>query len=398
MKKIEILVGVGSWESLNAAAQAKADAVYLGLKDFNLRAFAKNFELSELKKIVDFCHKNKMKVYLALNSIVYDNELGKVGKILTEAKKAKIDAIICSDLAVMKLAKARGLPIHVSTQMSISNSLAAQQLEKMFGTERIVLARELSLEKIKEFKKKTKVGIEVFCHGSMCISISGRCFLSLNCFDKSANKGECTQVCRRTFYMKECEESLDVVGNTIFSSKDLCTIEFLDKIVGLGPVALKIEGRTKPAEYVYVVTKVYKSALKDIAEKKFTEKKKKAYLKELETVYNRGFTSGFYFSTPGKESIHTQDASLETESKIYLGNVSNYYAKIGVGELKLQNEAKVGDELQAEGKTTFFRQKVSSIQKDGKNIKVGKKGEKVGFKLKDRVRIKDKLFLIKKSN
>ena len=395
MKKIEILVGVGDWPCLQAAKRAKTDAVYFGLKDFNLRAFAKNFELSELKKVVDFCHKSKMKAYLTLNSIVYDNELGKVGKILSEAKKAKVDAIICSDLAVMKLAKARKLPIHVSTQMSISNSLAVEQIEKMFGVERVVLARELSIENIKELKKKTKVGIEVFCHGSMCVSISGRCFLSLNCFDKSANNGECTQVCRRTFYMKESDKNLDVVGNTIFSSKDLCTMGFLDKIVGLGPVALKIEGRTKPAEYVYVTAKVYKSALKDIAEKKFTEKKKKAYLKELGTVYNRGFTSGFYFSTPGKEGIHTQDASLETESKIYLGNVSNYYVKIGVAELKLQNEVRIGDELQAEGKTTFFRQKITSIQKDGKAIKIGKKGEKVGLKLKDRTRIKDKLFLIK---
>ena len=395
MKKIEVLVGVGDWPCLQAAKRAKADAVYFGLKDFNLRAFAKNFELSELKKVVDFCHKSKMKAYLTLNSIVYDNELGKVGKILSEAKKAKVDAIICSDLAVMKLAKARKLPIHVSTQMSISNSLAVEQIEKMFGVERVVLARELSIENIKKLKKKTKVGIEVFCHGSMCVSISGRCFLSLNCFDKSANKGECTQVCRRTFYLKESDKNLDVVGNTIFSSKDLCTMGFLDKIVGLGPVALKIEGRTKPAEYVYVTAKVYKSALKDIAEKKFTEKKKKAYLKELGTVYNRGFTSGFYFSTPGKESIHTQGASLETESKIYLGNVSNYYVKIGVAELKLQNEVRIGDELQAEGKTTFFRQKITSIQKDGKAIKIGKKGEKVGLKLKDRTRIKDKLFLIK---
>jgi len=394
MAKIDVLVGVGSKESLQAAIKAKADAVYFGVNDFNLRAFAKNFEVSELKKIVSLCHKNKLKSYLTLNSIVYDTELEKIKKIVFEAKKAEIDGIICSDLGVIEIVKANKIPIHVSTQMSVSNSLSANKLKEFFGIDRVVLARELSLEKIKEFKKKSAVDFEVFCHGSMCISISGRCFLSLYCFDKSANKGECTQVCRRTFYMKESDKELDVVGNTIFSSKDLCTIEFLDKIADLKPKAIKIEGRTKPAEYVYVAAKVYKSALNDISKGKFTEKKKKEYLEELKKVYNRGFTSGFYFYTPGKESIHEKDKSLETEKKIYLGNASNFYAKINVFELKLQTELKKGDTIQVEGTSTFFRQKVSSIQIDGKSIQKANKGSKVGLKVNERVRIKDKVFII----
>lgn len=395
--KIEVLVGVGDWACLQAAKKAKADAVYFGLKAFNLRAFAKNFEISELKKVVDFCHKNRMKAYLALNSIVLDPELKKAERIIKEAKEAGVDAVICSDFGVMGLAKKYGLPIHVSTQLSVANSFAIEELRKMYDIKRVVLARELSLKEISEIKKNTKVGIEVFCHGSMCISVSGRCFLSLYCFDKSANRGLCTQVCRRTFYMKESEEDLDVVGNTIFSSKDLCTIEFLDKIVAIGPQAIKIEGRTKPAEYVYVVTKVYKSALKDIAEKKFTEKKKKKYLMELKKVYNRGFTSGFYFGEPGRESIHKQDRSLETEQKIYLGTVQKYYAKIGVFELKLQNKIKIGDLLQVEGKHTFFREKVSSLQINGKPVKIAEKGESVGVKVGERVRPKDKVFIIVQS-
>jgi len=395
MAKIEVLVGVGDWACLQAAKKAEADAVYFGLKDFNLRAFAKNFELSELGKISDFCHKNKMKVYLTLNSIIYDDELGKLGKVLKEVKKTKIDAVICSDLAVMEIAKKNKIPIHVSTQMSISNSVAINELKKNYGVERVVLARELSLKQINELRKKADVGLEVFCDGSMCISISGRCFMSLYCFDKSGNRGACTQVCRRTFYMKESDEDLEIQGNTILSSKDLCTLEFLDKLVDLKPDAIKIEGRTKPAEYVYTTAKIYKQALTDIANRKFTENKKKAYMNELKTVYNRGFTSGFYFSKPGKEDIHTQDKSLETEQKIYLGNVLKYYAQIGVFELKLQNRIQIGDTLQVEGKNTFFREKINSLQIDCKNVKYAEKGEKVGIKVMERVRPKDKAFILK---
>ena len=233
MKKPELMAPVGNFEMLKAAVDAGADAVYFGVKNFNMRANAKNFSKDDLKKITEFCHKNKVKAYLTLNIIIYEDELKEVKDLLKKAKEANIDMIICWDLSVIKLAKEIGLDICASTQASISNSESANYYKKL-GVKRIVLARECSFEQIKEIRKKTDLEIEVFIHGAMCVSVSGRCFLSHHLFNKSANRGDCLQPCRREYLIVDKEENgneLIIGKDYVMSAKDLCSIMFIDKLI-----------------------------------------------------------------------------------------------------------------------------------------------------------------------
>src|SRR3989344_2768683 len=271
----ELIAPAGNWPMLIAAIKAKADAVYFGVKQLNMRMTANNFELSELKKVVSECHKNKVKAYLTLNSIIYDDEIEKLKKILTEAKKAKIDAVIAWDFSVLKEANKLKIPIHLSTQASVSNYESAEYYYKKFNVESITLARELSLEQIKEIIKKIKqnklkLKIETFIHGAMCVSISGRCFLSQEIFNKSANRGECLQPCRRLYKITDVEEGfeLDLGQDYILSPKDLCAIEIIDKLIKSGINAFKIEGRNRSSEYVKVATECYREAIDAIAQSK----------------------------------------------------------------------------------------------------------------------------------
>lgn len=383
---------------LQAAAKAKADAVYFGIVGLNMRNFAKNFELSELKKVVDFCHKNKIKAYLTLNTIIYDNELEKVEQIIKEAKKAKIDAIIAFDFSAIILCKKHKVKFHVSTQMSIGNSLSAKFFEKL-GAERIVLARECSFSDLVKIKKKTRVQMELFVHGAMCFSLSGRCYLSLFIHGKSANRGECTQPCRRRWILegneKENEKPMEIYDNIIMSSKDLCVMPFFDKLLDSGFKYFKIEGRTKTPEYVYTVTKAYKDAIELWKKKKLTENAKAKLTKELGTVFNRGFTDGFYFDVPNYKDIATERESKRTKKKIYLGQVDEYFKKIKVlGILHLQSTVQKGDILQIEGKNTFVLTKAISLQKDKKNVLKASKGD-VGIKVAKDVKVNDKVYVIK---
>jgi U32 family peptidase len=267
--KPELLAPVQDFVSLTAAIQAKADAVYLGVKGLNMRAGAKNFELKDLKKAVDECHKNKVKIYLTLNTIIYDNELNKIKQILKKSKELKIDAIIAWDFLIINEANKLNLPIHLSTQASISNFEAIKTLKSKYkNIQRVILARELSLPQIKSIinklkKNNIKVDIEVFIHGAMCVSVSGRCFLSQELFNKSANRGECLQPCRRKYIIKDIEEEheLELGEDYVMSPNDLCTLPILDKLVKVGIKLFKIEGRNRSPEYVKTVVEAYREAI-----------------------------------------------------------------------------------------------------------------------------------------
>ena len=394
--KPELLSPIQDFVSLEAAIQAKTDAVYFGIKGMNMRASAKNFSLKELDKVVKLCHKNKVKAYLAINTIVYDAELDKIKEILKKANKAKIDAIIAWDFSVISEANKLNLPIHISTQASISNFEAIKILKKKFKKfERVILARELSLEQIKSIIKKLKkekinVEIETFVHGAMCVSVSGRCFLSQEIFGKSANRGECLQPCRRKYLIKDVEEKheLELGEDYVLSPKDLCTLPFLDKLIKAGISCFKIEGRNRSPEYVKVVTDVYREAIDN------PKADKKKLLEKLKTVYNRGFSSGFYMGKPIDEWSKTY-GSKATKKKIYVGIVKNFYNKVKVAEVRIESHGiKVGDIIMIQGnKTGVVEQRIKSMQKEHKSIKQIKKGF-VGIKLDKIVRENDKVFVI----
>ena len=401
-QKVELLSGVGDFSCAIAAVKAGANAVYFGVKGYNMRDLGTNFSENELKKLMDYLHKNKIKGFLALNTIIFENELKQVEKILTLAKKAKVDGVILSDLSVLQIAKKLKLEIHLSTQASVSNSSALEQYAKL-GVKRVVLARELNLDQIKTITKKAhKLGvkIEIFVHGAMCISVSGRCFLSHEAFGRSANRGECLQPCRRAFFLDGSapdyeKKEIYLQGDTILSAKDMKTIEFLDKVIASGVDSLKIEGRTKPSDYVFTTTKCYREAIDSVNKKTFTKEKIENWNKELANVYNRGFSEGFFFNKPSEKDLAKGQGSFQKQKRINIGIVNNYFSKINVAEIKLYDTIgtlAVGDKIIIEGETTFIEQIVSSMQQNHKDVKVAKEGEMVGIKVSDRVRPNDKIF------
>ncbi|MFC1697013.1 peptidase U32 family protein [Nanoarchaeota archaeon] len=410
----ELLVPAGDWPSLRVAIEKGADSIYFGIKQLNMRATARNFELKDLKKISKLCHDNarksnisgttkrgKVKAYLTLNTIIYDDEIKKVEKIIKKVKETKIDAIICWDTSIINLCKKYKVKFHISTQASVSNFEAVKFYSKL-GAERIVLARELSLDQIKKIvnkikKEKLKVKIETFVHGAMCVSVSGRCFISQFLYGKSANRGECIQPCRRSYNVKDKEENheLDLESNFVMSPKDLCALPFLDKLVKAGIDVFKIEGRNRAPEYVGFVTEIYRDAINNIINGKFDKKFIKYALDKLKTVYNKGFSSGFYLGKPINEWSKTY-GSKATKKKVYVGRVINYYNKLNVAEIKLESsELNVGDKMLVQGNATgLFDQNVGSIELNHKSIKKGKKGDSVAVLLKRKARKNDMVFKI----
>lgn len=399
--KPELLVGVGDFPSAIAAAKNGADSVYFGVKGFSMRDLGTNFKQTELKKLVSYLHKNEVKGYLALNTIVFDGELKKVETILKKAKQAKVDAVIISDLGVLNLVKKHKLIPFLSTQASVSNSIALKEYKKM-GVKRIILARELNLKQIASVKKSSKgLEIECFVHGAMCISVSGRCFLSHELFGTSANQGRCFQPCRRAYFLDGVApnyEKKDILlqGSTILSPKDLKTIEFFDKVVKAGVDSVKIEGRTKPAHYIATVTRCYREAIDAVAGKAFTKTKVVLWNKELEKVYNRGFSQGFFFSTPGKKDLAKSQGSIQKQKRKCIGVVKNYYPLAAVAEIKLFDSLSQGDKIIIEGKTTYLEQKAESLEISHKQVKKVAKGKKVGLKVQGKVRKNDKVFVLSK--
>jgi len=375
--KFELLAPAGNFECLIAAITAGADAVYFGLKEgFTMRAAAENFSLSDLPKIKEICKKKKVKKYLTLNTIIYDSELEKIESIIEQAKKY-VDAIICWDLSIIQLCKKYKIPFHISTQASISNSSSARFYKKL-GAERVVLARELNLAQIKEIAKI--IPVEVFCHGAMCVSVSGRCFTSQFLFGKSANRGECLQPCRRAYQIKDDDgNELKLENNTVMSAKDLCSLPFIQKLKEAGVRAFKIEGRNREPEYVDTVVKVYRKAL----DKKLTEKEIKHQTQELKKVYNKEFSSGFFLGIPTKDDFAKVENSSATQRKEFIGKIIHYYDDLDVAALKMcSGKLKIGDEILATGeKTGILRQKIQRIELDNKSLKEAKKGQIVGIKL-----------------
>lgn len=376
---------------LISAIDAGCDAVYLGIKGINMRERAKNFTLNELSKIVSFCHEKNVEVYLTLNTIIFDKEIKKIEKILKKAKESKVDGIIAWDLAVIKLARKYKLSIHLSTQASVSNIEAIKEYHKL-GIKRFVLARELSLKDIQKITKESKkidpnIEIEIFIHGAMCVSLSGRCFISQFLYgDKtSANRGKCIQPCRREYLIidKETKKQLEIENNYVLSPKDLSTILFIDKILKSGVKVLKIEGRAKGAEYVKIVTESYREAIDLFYKKKLTLDIKKKLYEKLKKAYNRDFSSGFYLGKPINEWCDNYGNKSKTK-KTYVGKVTKIYKKINVIEVKLEVcNLKLNDNILIIGnKIGVIEQKIKSMQRDVLTpLTSAKKGEVIAIKI-----------------
>ncbi len=397
MKKPELLLPVRSWPHL-AAALPYADAVYFGAKSLNMRVRGGNFRLSEIKKVVEECHKKNVKAYLAVNSIIYPKDEKVLEKIMDAAKSAKVDAVICWDGAVIEAARKRKIPIHISTQANVSNVLAAKMYREL-GAERVVLARECSLSDIRKIKKESGLQIETFVHGAMCVSVSGRCYLSSYLYGKSANCGDCVQPCRQKWILTN-EDNKEILceGKHLMSVKDLCMIEHIPKLVKAGIDSFKIEGRLRDARYVETAGRCYCEAIDAFFEGTFSKKKAQGWIKELENAYNRGFSTGFYFSTPGKKEFTYDSSNSHAKSARKLaGIVTNFYPKVSVAAVRLTSDIRVGDEIIIEGKTSYSRQNIESIEKSGKKLERAGKGEIVGIKLKDIARKNDSVYAVVKN-
>jgi len=396
-KKPELLAPAAGWPSLRAAVSSGADAVYFGVSKLNMRANAKNFSLAELRKIVEFCHENNVKAYLAVNTIVYESELSNLRKILKKAKEANIDAVILWDIAVLEEAKKLKLNIHLSTQASVANSSSAEFYRKL-GVERVILARECTLKQIKKIKSNTKIEVETFVHGAMCVSVSGRCFLSQEIFGRSANRGDCLQPCRREYIIKDADEGYNLLlgKDYVMSPKDLCALPFIGDLIKAGIDGFKIEGRNRSPEYVMAVTSAYRGAIDDYFAGKLTKKKIEEYLEKLKEVYNRGFSSGFYIGMPtAKDFTHSYGSKASTRKK-YIGFVKNYYKKVGVAEIKLEaGSMKKGDSLLIIGnKTGVAEEKADSMQIKKKGVEKAEKGLSVGIKTKNILRKNDRVYIM----
>ncbi len=393
----QLLSPAGDFSMLTAAIKAGADAIYFGIRGLNMRATASNFELKDVTKVISFCHKHKVKAYCTINVIIYEKELKLLEKNLRTLKQAKIDAVICWDLAVVKKCNELGIPIHLSTQASVSNSEAAKFWKKL-GVKRIVLARECSLEDIKLIKKKTGLEIEVFVHGARCISLSGRCFMSQELFHKSANRGECLQPCRRDYLVTDEEgKQMKLENNFVMSAKDLCTLPLLPEILKTGADSLKIEGRNRGAEYVFKVTKVYLEALDAIKHKKFNAELVKKLTETLKEAYNKEFSTGFLVDYPHHQRCNVY-GSKATVEKVQLGKVTNFYRNKSVAEFKIESEGiKVGDKLAFVGPTTGYVEiEIKEMYTDNGKCNKAEKGVIVAIAVPQKVRENDKVYLIKK--
>lgn len=410
----EVLSPAGEWSALEAAIRGGCDAIYFGVGDLNMRSSARNFKAEELGDIVARCRQSDVLAYLTLNTIVYEKELGLLDGYLDMAVTAGVDAVIASDLAVIDSARSRGLAVHISTQMSVSNSRSLAVLFRNFNIRRFVLARECSLEDIVLMRRRLhkllgddadEIEFESFAHGAMCVAVSGRCFMSQDQYGKSANRGECLQPCRREYRVTNVEEdqAFDLGDHYVMSPKDLCTLPFVEKLIDAGIASLKIEGRNRSPEYVGAVTRAYREVvdayMMQRSEPDFAETfaaLKQEHVASIDRVFHRGYSSGFFMGQP-MDAWTKSGGSQASTRKFYVGLVTNYFAHIGVAEVKVvDNGIKVGDSTIFTGnKTGALEQKIESMQVERESVNAVEKGTLVAIKVDEPVRRNDKMYVVR---
>jgi len=402
---IEIMSPVGSYEALMAAINAGAGSVYFGVGDMNMRARSSaNFTLEDLENIAQICKENNVLSYLTVNTVIYNHEIEKMQILLDAAKKCGISAIIASDMAVMNYCKKIGLEIHISTQCNITNIEAVKFYAQFADV--IVLARETELKEVKQIAKQIReekicgpkgklIKIEMFIHGALCMAVSGKCYISLDNFNYSANRGACLQPCRRGYHVKDIDSEIElaVENEYIMSPKDLCTIGFLDKMLDAGVAVLKIEGRGRSPEYVKMVTQCYHEAIESIQNQTFTQEKIEDWTARLRSVYNRDFWDGYYLGQ--KVGEWTQNyGSQATRTKQYVGKVTNYFSKLQVAEILVEtHDISLGDEIMVFGPTTgVVDVKVEEIRVELQPINQAIKGVYCSIAIPETVRRNDKVY------
>ena len=395
----------GSFESLRAAIKAGCNSVYFGIEQLNMRARSSiNFTLEDLKEIAEIGKKNNVKTYLTLNTILYDHDIQLMKSIVDTAKESGVSAIIAADHAAMNYAKKIGMNIHISTQANVSNIDTVEFYSAYADV--IVLARELSLKQVAEITREIKrknicgpsgkpIQIEIFAHGALCMAVSGKCYLSLHSHYASANRGACVQNCRRSYIVTDKEEGIEfeVDNEYIMSAKDLCTIDFIDKIMDAGVSVLKIEGRGRSVDYVYTVTKCYKEAIEAYDEGSFSKEKVNDWKTRLATVFNRGFWDGYYLGKKMGEWCD-ENGSRSTRKKIYIAKGVKYFSQAGVGEFKCEShDLHEGDEIMITGPTTgIIQMKVKDLHVAGQSAKTAVKGDDFTLALEEKIRPSDKLY------
>ncbi len=398
----ELLAPAGDLASFRAALKAGANAIYIGVGRFNMRrAVDGKLEFNQIPALVREAHTHQCKLYVTLNTIVYQAELGLLKQTLVRLAEAQVDAVIASDWAVILQARALGIPVHVSTQMSASNAETVRFLAEQ-GAERVVLARECTLEEIATIARETKVPIEVFAHGAQCVATSGRCFLSQMAYGCSASRGQCLQPCRRRYHIQEVPEgdgavaSFELGPSFILSAKDLCSLSILPELVAAGVASLKIEGRARNPEYVANVVRAYRMALDAIAEGRYDAATRATCQQLVEAVYHRPFAEGMLLGRPGRDQFVADDTNLATEKKCYLGVVRNFYARPSVAEVLLHDgQLARGMRLAVHGPSTgvvdFI---VGELHRDDERPAQASRGEWVTFKSPARLRPGDKVYRI----
>ena len=407
----EIMAPVGSHDSLAAALKAGADSVYFGIEKLNMRAHsASAFTIDDLREIAATCNAQGVKTYLTVNTIIYGEDIPLMHEIVDAATEAGISAVIASDVAVMTYCNRIGQEVHLSTQLNISN-IEALKFYAQFA-DVVVLARELNLDQVAEIYQQIEeqhicgpsgqqIRIEMFCHGALCMAISGKCYMSLDNTGRSANRGECMQICRRSYLVTDRETGieLEIDNKYIMSPKDLKTVRFIDRMMKSGVRVFKIEGRARGPEYVKTVVECYKEAIQSVLDGTFTEDKKDDWDERLATVFNRGFWDGYYQGQRlGEWNSHY--GSCATERKVYVGKGMKYFSKLGVAEFSCEAcEFSVGDKMLITGPTTgALYVTVEEIHDDTHAVTTAQKGTRVSFKVPEKVRPSDKLFKIIKNN
>ena len=405
----EIMAPVGSYDSLTAAIQGGADSVYFGIEGLNMRArSSNNFTIDDLHEIVRICNEHRIKSYLTVNTVIYDEDIPLLHRIIDAAKEAEVSAIIAADVAAMNYANSIGQEVHLSTQLNISNAEALKFYARFADV--VVLARELNLKQVHEIyrqivdqqitgPKGELIRIEMFAHGALCMAVSGKCYLSLHEMNASANRGACMQICRRAYSVKDKDSNieLDIENQYIMSPKDLKTIHFMNKMMDAGVRVFKIEGRARGPEYVRLVTECYKEAVRAYCNGTFDEKKVAAWDERLRSVFNRGFWDGYYLGQRLGE-WSSKYGSGATKKKVYVAKGIKYFDKIGVAEFEMESgNLKVGDEILITGPTTgAVMQTIEEIRVDLKPVDETVKGERFSLKVNEKIRPSDRLYKMEK--